>query len=590
MADAAGKLEQARESLAAGRANQAKAAVQRVLRESPRDVEANALMRAILLGQGQFAEALPFARRAHEGATEDPANAMELGRLLAHLGQFAEAEKLLRRAVEDLPERGEGWHGFVAVLLSQQKLAEALGVARAARGRFAMNAAIGQQLATTLLELGRAAEAAEVLGGLLMDHGQNAQLVCNLATVMNYAEGIDAQRIEQAHRNAGRVVGLSRMPKTIAHGKLDAGKRPVRVGFLSADLYSHSVAYFLEPLLEHLDRARFEAVCYATGVTEDETTARLKKHAALWRRVAALSDEAIGKQIAADKIDVLIETSGLTAGHRLGSLLDHPAPVQMTWCGYPNTTGCSFIDVRVVDKVTDPAGAENRCVENLARVDGCFLCYRPDTAAPAVSPLPAEHEGVITFGSFNNFAKVNEGLVRIWAKALNAVPRSRLLLKAAALAEAGTREFITGWFAELGITRERLVLLEPTRGKAEHLAAYGRVDIALDTYPYHGTTTTCEALWMGVPVVTLRGDRHASRVGASLLRAAGLPELVASDEGNFVGIAARLAGDIGALAKIRVGLREKVRGSELCDARGFAERFGCLIEREWRKRTGELQA
>jgi predicted O-linked N-acetylglucosamine transferase (SPINDLY family) len=254
--------------------------------------------------------------------------------------------------------------------------------------------------------------------------------------------------------------------------------------------------------------------------------------------------------------------------------------VIVTAIGYPNTTGLPAVDWRVVDSITDPPGAEAYCTERLLRLDPCFLCYRPPDLAVEPSMPAAEP---ITFGSFNNSAKIGAECTALWARVLQAVPGSRLLMKSQTLADPAVQESIRRRLGEGGIAEDRVELISQSSTRAEHLALYGRVHVALDSVPYNGTTTTCEALWMGVPVVALRGDRHASRVAASLLTAAGHPEWVAEDTDGFVRIASALVADMPRLALIRTSLRDELRDSPLLDAKAYAQRFHSAIRGCWRE-------
>ena len=297
-----------------------------------------------------------------------------------------------------------------------------------------------------------------------------------------------------------------------------------------------------------------------------------------------LPDEHAAAQIREHGIDILVDLSGHTSGNRMMLFARKPAPVQLTWLGYPATTGLPTIDGRITDAVADPPGDADRLhTERLIRLDGGFLCYRPYDKAGAVAPLPARGAGHVTFGSFNNRAKLSPRTIALWAEIMGQVPDARLLLKATQFKDAGTRERCREAFVAAGVAGERIEILAPLPDAGEHLALYGRVDIALDPLVYNGTTTTCEALWMGVPVVTLRGDRHAARVGASILTTTGLASLIAETPDRYVAIATRLAGDLDALAQLRAGMRERLRKSPLCDAAGFARAMERAYREAWQR-------
>ncbi len=289
---------------------------------------------------------------------------------------------------------------------------------------------------------------------------------------------------------------------------------------------------------------------------------------ARWRAIHGWRDHEVAERVRRDGIDILVDLAGHTANNRLGVFAQRAAPVQISYLGYPDTTGLPTIDYRLTDAVADPDGADAGYAERLYRLPDGFLCYEPPADAPAVTARPGALRGTITFASFNNLAKVNDAVVDAWARILAGVPGSRLLLKNRALGDAGVRERCAGMFAARGIGPERLEMTGWTADQHSHLALYGEVDIALDTFPYNGTTTSCEALWMGVPVVTLAGDHHVGRVGRSLLGRIGLEALCAADPADYVDLAIRLAARPDKLDALRANLRPLMR-VRLCDALAF---------------------
>jgi predicted O-linked N-acetylglucosamine transferase (SPINDLY family) len=303
-----------------------------------------------------------------------------------------------------------------------------------------------------------------------------------------------------------------------------------------------------------------------------------------WVEAAAMDDATLDAAIRMRRIDVLLELSGHTNGGRLRALDRKPAPVIVTAIGYTNTTGHPAVDVRIVDSITDPPGSEAFATERLVRIDPCFLCFTPpeDAGTPTLPPVDAP----ITFGSFNLAAKIAPEAIAMWSAAMAAVPGSRLLLKCRTLVDPGTRQRLVDRLVAGGIAADRVETLAYSRSVADHLALYSRMHVALDTFPYHGATTTCEALWMGVPVVTLVGDRHAARVGASLLAAAGWPELVASTTEEFARRAAGLATDRSRLAEFRATARDRLRASPLLDSAAYAARFHAALRECWRRHCG----
>jgi predicted O-linked N-acetylglucosamine transferase (SPINDLY family) len=405
--------------------------------------------------------------------------------------------------------------------------------------------------------------------------------------LLNYLPDADAAIVFKEHLEWGRVV-QTRIRRLDPVKPTRDTQRRLRVGYLSPDFREHSVASFIEPVLKHHDRSQFEVCCYSYLPTPDETTRRIKAAVDVWRDIDKLSDEETARLIREDRIDILIDLSGHTGNNRLGVFAAKPAPVQMTWLGYPNTTGLSAIDYRITDGVADPAGEDAHYSEKLLRLDGCFLCYQPDPNTPEVVPLPASANGHVTFGSFNNFSKINPGVLQLWAEVLKQVPGSRLLLKCPALTDATVQARVSAALQALGIGAERVDLLGHTRTRQEHLVLYAGVDIALDTFPYNGTTTTCEALWMGVPVLSLVGKHHAGRVGATLLNAVGLEDWLASNPEAFVSLAQARAADVSGLARLRGALRGQIAASSLCDAAGFVRRLEVAMQQAWVKRLEDV--
>jgi len=329
------------------------------------------------------------------------------------------------------------------------------------------------------------------------------------------------------------------------------------------------VAFFVEPVLAAHDRSVVELFCYATCVREGDTTSRMKALSDHWRDCARLTDRAIAEAVRRDEIDILIDLNGHFLGNRLPVFAARAAPVQVTWIGYPNTTGLTAMDFRIVDEITDPPGSEEFHSERLVRLAPGFLCYRP----PAEAPPPryrGEHAPFI-FASFNWVMKYSDSCIAIWSSILRRVPNARLRLKDDELSRPETREKILNLFGLHDIDPGRVELLPRMSTRLEHLDAYNDVDVALDPFPYNGTTTTSEALWMGTPVLTLRGKSHVARVGASLLTRVGLPELIAETHEDYIERAVQLAqpGSAATLRRWRETIRPAMAESPLCRADKF---------------------
>jgi predicted O-linked N-acetylglucosamine transferase (SPINDLY family) len=345
----------------------------------------------------------------------------------------------------------------------------------------------------------------------------------------------------------------------------------LKIGYVSADFRIHSVARFFETLLANHNRDSVETFCYADIESSDHVSERLASLSDHWCPVRGLTDDELAGKVYADEIDILVDLGGHTANNRLCMFALKPAPIQVSWLGYPDTTGLTSMDYRVTDARADPPGKTDRWYsEDLLRLPNGFLCYRPPRDSESVTPLPVAGRGFITFGSFNALPKVTRKVVSVWASILTSVPNSRLIMKNKSFIDPATRQRYQSLFEEHAIDPDRIDLLGWVSGVNAHMALYGSVDIGLDTFPYNGTTTTCEALWMGVPVLTLQGMTHVERVGASLLSRLDLHDWIAGDPDQYVRKAVEHAQDTRELATLRKNLRDRMRASSLCDGRSFA--------------------
>lgn len=379
-----------------------------------------------------------------------------------------------------------------------------------------------------------------------------------------------------------RWPGALPAPITTSRPRADVNSaHRLKIGYVSSDFRTHSVSYFFEPLLQAHDKDVVEVYCYSGGQRPDATTVRLQALAHAWRDIGAMTDAQAAEQIYADGIDILVDLNGHTAQNRLRVFAHKPAPIQVTYLGYPDTTGLRTMDYRITDAWSDPPGDEVYYTEKLIRLEGCFLCYRPPDDAPPVATLPALKQGFITFGSFNARAKINEEVITLWSRLLQDIPTSRLLIKNPSLTCSVTRDYLYEQFKTQGITRERVELRGLARSTQDHLATYADIDIALDTFPYNGTTTTCEAMWMGVPVVTLAGDAHIGRVGVSLLHTVGQEDLISRNQDEYLRLARSLAEDRTRLANLRGELRQRMAASPLCDAQAFARKVEASYRDIW---------
>lgn len=552
--------------------------------QTARKLDAKSAPAALRLGfalvkLGRHAEAEPHLRAALALAPRDAEACDTLGYALKALNRLPEAVVAHRRAVELDPGRANSWYNLGHALLFAGRPAEALTCheqALAAEPGFA-KAHYGRALA--LQSCHRISDAITAYGDALARAPQHHEARSYRLMALNYLPAITREAAFAEHVAYGAAVGES--PARVPANDADSARR-LRVAFLSPDLRTHSVAYFLEPLLAHLDPAQFEVVLYHDHFVVDAVSERLRARVALWRHVVGQSHEAVEAAIRADAPDILVDLSGHTGLNRLPIFARRLAPVQISYLGYPNTTGLRAMDYRFVDAITDPVGeAEPFHTEQLVRFAPTAWSYAPPVEAPEPMTASRTAGAPVTFGCFNNFAKVTDETLAVWGRLLRAVPGSRLRLKTPGLGEPAVAARVRERLTRAELFAGQVELLDRTPGAAEHLALYQGVDVALDTFPYHGTTTTCEALWMGVPVVTLIGDRHASRVGASLLTAIGRPEWIAREVDDYVRIAAELARDPARREMESRTLRDAMRASPLLDHAGQAGRFAAALRSCW---------
>jgi predicted O-linked N-acetylglucosamine transferase (SPINDLY family) len=494
----------------------------------------------------------------------DPANAAawnNLGLLLDDAGRPGAAEDAFAKSIALSPQVSLTHSNLGTTLAGQGRYAAAARAHEKALALDPRNIAARINLGVAQVEQGALEEARRTFDAALAQGPLNRDAADNRLYLDLYLES-DPARICARHRAWGHELNV---PASAAGRGL---RKPLKVGYVSADFRRHSVSFFVEALLRHHDPAQVEVHCWSDVVQPDAVTARFKslvpQAGERWHEVAGWDDERLRAAIREADIDVLIDLGGHTNGNRLAVFAKRAAPVQVSALGYPATTGVLAMDYRLCDAITDPPGSEGFSTEELLRLHALH-CFTPPRDAPAPSAPPAAARGFITFGSFNKLAKVSDDTIRTWSGVLSAVPGSRLLLKTKPLVEEETRERLVRRFAAHGIGADRLDLRGWQPGDADHLGSYREVDIALDTFPYNGTTTTCEALWMGVPVVSLTGRSHAARVGASLLTSAGLGAWCAANEDGFRDLAVKAAGDMKALADLRTSLRDQLLASRLCD-------------------------
>ncbi|HVS72930.1 MAG TPA: tetratricopeptide repeat protein [Phycisphaerae bacterium] len=581
-------LKQGWEALQAGRPAEAEALYRRVLELRPRTYEALHLLGQLCARTGRLDEAVDLIQKSLAIQPYNTAALEDLGGALLRLGRMDEAEDIFRRVLALRPAHAGSYFNLAVTLQRQGFIGQAIPLLRKALEINPSMLEAAFCLGGSLNESGQEDEGIAMFRRVVDNRPQDVPAHSNLLFAMLYHSRPDEAAILQEHQRWARRHADPLAQFIRPHDNDPSPDRPLRVGYLSSDFWEHAVSFFFEGLLENHDPARVETFCYADLWKQDAVTERLRAKAAHWRDIRNQSDEAIAAIIRNDKIDILVDLAGHSTGHHLLLFARKPAPIQVSYIGYPATTGLSTIDYRITDALVDPpppapGHTDPFFTERLVRLDRPFLCYRPPDPAPPVSPLPADSGGgAITFCSFNALAKIRRPTVEMWGRTLAAVPHSRMMIKAPRLRDDITRAAMRSWFNGVGISDDRIEFLPGTDTYLDHLAVYHRADIALDTFPYHGTTTTCEALWMGIPVISLIGKAHRSRVGLDLLSAVGLSEFAAPTPDQFVAAAAALAADLPRLRTLRTTMRDRLRASPLLDCKSLAAAVESAFRTMWR--------
>ncbi len=511
------------------------------------EVRALALLARLALDADDAESAVVFYERIlalHPDDVEYLANSAEIHRRAGHLSRALE---LSDRALRLTPEAARAW----------------------------------RVRAETLQDLGRLEQALAAMRRVHVLEPGDVDAHSTMLFLLSCTELLPREEVAQEYRRWGELHADSLTAAAAPHANSRDPERQLRIGYVSADLRRHALAYFAEPFLAEHDRSRCRVFCYSSCPRPDAVTARLRGLAHEWRDISVVGDEEAARLVRADGIDILVDLGGHTRGNRLLLFARKPAPVQMTWLGYLGGTGMAAIDYRISDGIADPPGmADTEYRERLLRLPHCKWCYRPPEAMPECNELPASSRGFVTFGSFANFDRLGDETLQDWVRLLERLPEARLRIITAPRGESLDR--VLEMLDAAGIHAGRIDLIGRLPLEA-YLREYLQVDIALDPFPMNGATTTCEALWMGVPVVSRCGRSAASRSGTSLLANAGLPELVADSADEYVDIALRLASDLPALAALRASLRARMAQAPLTDARGFTRELEALYRDAWRR-------
>lgn len=539
-----------------------------------------------------IADAIMLAERAYQAGNLPQAEQIYralLGELHNRLGivcgqqrKLGDSVASLNEAIRLRPDLAAPYSNLGNALRLMGRLDEAVAAFREALRLEPSFADAHNNLGLTYMKQGRLAEAQASYRQALALRPQYPIAASNLLLCLNYDPAADAVMLFAEHRRWPASLGP--LPPSLPYENARDPGRRLRVGYLSPDFCGHVVAYFLLPILTHHDATQVEVTCYAHVHDPDQTTARFRSLAQNWRSVTAVDDAQTAALIRRDGIDILVDLAGHTADSRLAVLAHKPAPVQITYLGYPNTTGLLAVDYRLTDAIVDPPGEPIRHTEELVRLPGAFCCYQPPDDGPDLAPAPSPTSGCITFGSTHDLAKLNDHVIDLWCEVLRATPESRLRVFRHTLT-GSVRESLLRRFLDRGIDAARLCLESELSGDNRYLDLYRKFDILLDVFPWNGHVTTCESLWMGVPVVTLRGDRHAGRLSATVLTSLGLTDLIADTTEQYVATAIRWAADPERRATLRRELRPRMLASPLCDGRSFTRNLEAIYRGLWHRQN-----
>ena len=561
-----------------GRPQEAVASCDEALSLKPDYAEAHNNLGNAFLGLARPDEAVASFYKAISLKPDYPEAYSNLGNALQVQSGFDEAVQNYRRALALKPDFAEAHKNLGNALKEQGKLDEAVASYQQALSCKPDFAEAHNNLGNALQDQGKLDEAVASYRQALSCKPDFAAVYSNLLFATQFCAVQSPEELLAIHAPFAAQFEAPLKAQWRRHQNTAEPARRLKVGYVSPDLRRHAVAFFIEPVLACHDSKQIEVFCYYNHLLRDGFTDRLAGYADHWLDCKSLPDPQLAERIRADGIDILVDLAGHTRDNRLLTFARKPAPIQITYLGYPGTSGLTAMDYRLTDGCADPAGSEAYYTEKLLRLPDSLCCYRPDRDMPQITALPARHNGYVTFGSFNNFNKIDRPCIELWARVLSAVPGSRLLM--VTVPEGESRQRLTAQFGALGVAAQRLEFVGKL-AQGEFLRTFQRADIALDPIAVTGGTTTCEALWMGLPVVVLVGARFTTRVGYSFLSAAGLQEFAAQSAQGYVQVAAKLAGDLTRLAQLRAGMRAQMARSPLVDEARFTRNLEKIYRQVW---------
>ena len=575
-----------------------------VIKKNPNNSIIWGILGGIYLMNKNYPKAIEACKKYIEILPDDPEGYNNLGYIFLNQENFDEAAICYKKMINLDPHQAKGYYNLGMLFEKQKDLDNAINYFKKAISINPKYIEVYINLALVLKNSGKILEANEEIDKALLIDQNNIEALNNLGNILllqgKIDEAVDVVKkglkidpksislhnnknyylnfsnlytkdfIFNEHIEFDKQFGNLNQKLNFSNIKKKIGKDKINIGYVSGDFKQHSVSFFFQPLLENHDREKFNIYCYSNNKFSDNITLKIKSLSKKWTEIFDKPDNEVFDIILNDKIDILVDLSGHTRGNRLIVFAKKPAPIQITWLGYPNTTGLSSIDYRFTDMITDPIGqTEKYYSENLYRLPNNFLCFTGEEETEFIREIPFVRNKYITFGSFNNFSKITDETIKTWSSILNIIPNSRLVLKTS----RDNLEFnrYIKLFSNEGVEKKRIDYINRISNYRDHLELYNKIDIALDTFPYNGTTTTFEALWMGVPVITKKGNSHVSSVGASILTNIGLQNFIAKDSNQYIDLAKKNSTDIDYLKVLRLSLREKLKKSSLCDGVTFAK-------------------
>lgn len=556
--------------------------LERARDEDTEDANIHAVLGATYVAMGMLDRGVASYVRSLELEPSDASVNNNLGYLYLQLGRIDQAIEHLEMAVVNNEEFPDALNNLAIAQHHRREFDKAEQSLRRALDLRPNFSDAHANLGKLLLEQGAQSEAEVQFRHAVRCDPASSKVHSNLLLCLNYGDSANREKVYRAHTDWASKHERPVPKRVLAEMTFDPSRR-LRVGYVSPDFVTHSVSFFFEPILREHDPDKFEIYLYSNRPVADATTERLKRLSGHWREIHGLDDAAAASLIRQDRIDILVDLAGHTAGNRLGLMAKRASPLQVTYLGYPNTTGLQSIDYRLTDELADSKSAQEFHTERLVRLTRCFLCYQPPEDSPTVGRERTGDVATFNFAAFNNLAKLTDSVLIVWSKVLGSIPGSMLYLPGSSEDRSSARLKLMERFKRCGIDVTRIVWVERAKSVAEHLRRYNSVDIALDTYPYNGATTTMDALWMGVPVVTMYGEAHASRVGYSILSRIGLERLATRSPDEYVERVCELAASGVGSDQQREELRNRVSHSELTDAKAMARAIEEFYGRIWRQ-------